>query len=86
MGRPRLPTSSAAISAEIARVENESQAHLRQLEERRRVAEMRENQRRGELIMAYLSRPDADELRRALLSLAQQSDRSLFALDELSAG
>ena len=82
MGRPKLPNSSAEISAEITRVQSETQTHLRQLEERRRVAETRENQRRGELIMAYLSRPTADDLRRALGHLVEESDRPLFMLDE----
>lgn len=82
MGRPKLPNSSAEISAEITRVQSETEAHLRQLEERRRVAETRENQRRGELIMAYLSRPAADDLRRTLGHLVEESDRPLFMLDE----
>ena len=82
MGRPKLPISSGEISAEISRVQTETQAHLRQLEERRRLAETRENQRRGELIMACLSRPAADDLRQALRHLLEESDRSLFMLGD----
>src|SRR5690348_16867091 len=82
VGRPKLPITSADISAEIARVQHESQAQLRQLEERRRVAETRENQRRGELIMTYLNRSKGDELRALLHTLVDQTDRSLFALDD----
>jgi hypothetical protein len=86
MGRPKLPIGSAEISAEIARLQAETQAHLLQLEERRRIAETRENQRRGELIMAYLSRPAADDLRQALRHLVEESDRSLFMLDDSHGG
>lgn len=85
MGRPKLPITSAEISAEIARVQNDSQTQLRQLEDRRRIAEMRENQRRGELIITYLNGPNADELRRILRALVAQDDRSLFELEESSA-
>lgn len=61
MGRPKSPITSADISAEITRVQKESQAQLRRLEERRLVAETHENQRRGELIMTYLNRSNGDE-------------------------
>ena len=86
MGRPKSPITSADISAEITRVQNESQAQLRRLEERRLVAETRENQRRGELIMTYLNRSSGAELRALLRTLVDQTDRSLFALDDASLG
>lgn len=82
MGRPKLSITSAEIAAEIMRIQDESQAQLRQLQERRRVAETRENQRRGELIMSYLNRSSGAELRALLRTLVDQADRSLFALDD----
>ena len=85
MGRPKSTTSSADISAEIARLQEESQMRLRQLEERRRAAQARENQRRGELVAAYLSRPDGRDLRRMLLNLADPADQSLFVIGDHAA-
>lgn len=82
MGRPKLAITSAELSAEISRVQQENQAHLRQLEERRRTAETRENERRGQLILHYLRSGRAIELRQALLLLVEPGDRSLFLLDE----
>ena len=84
MGRPKTPITSADISAEIARVQTESQAQIRRLEERRLLAETRENQRRGALIMSYLDRSNGDQLRALLGTLVDQTDRSLFALDDSS--
>jgi DNA helicase IV len=81
MGRPKLPTTSAEISAQIARIQEESQAQVRQLEERRRVAEARENQRRGELLTGYLAGTRAADLRRILRSIVNPEDRELFGLE-----
>ena len=80
MGRPKTPITSADISAEIARLQEESQARLRELEARRRAAQARENQRRGELIATYLCRADGADLRRVLFKLADKADRSLFVV------
>lgn len=85
MGRPRLAITSAEISAEIARLQNAAQAQVRQLEERRRAAQIRENERRGELIMSYLERASGADLRRVLGALVDPADRQLFALDEARA-
>lgn len=82
MGRPKLPTSSAEISAEISRVQQETQAHVRQLEERRRLAETRENERRGQLILDYLSGERGTELRHILTQIAEPEDVMLFSTDQ----
>ena len=79
MGRPKLATSAAEISAEISRVQQEARAHLRQLEERRRLAETRENERRGQLILNYLSGEHGTELRRILTQIAEPEDVMLFS-------
>ena len=82
MGRPKSPATSAEFSARIARVQEETQAQVRQLEERRRAAEARENQRRGELISSYLAGPKASDLRQVLRLIVEQRDRQLFDLEE----
>ena len=82
MGRPKSPTTSAEIAAQIERVQHDSQAQVRQLEERQRVAEARENLRRGELILSYLREPKGAELRRILRSIVEPRDRQLFDLQE----
>ena len=66
MGRPKTPTTSAELSVQIARVQQETQAQLKGLEERRRLATARENMRRGELVSSYLKGPKGIELRRIL--------------------
>ena len=82
MGRPKSPTTSAEISAQIARVQQETQAQVKQLEERRRTAEARENQRRGELIISYLAGPKGADLHRLLRSIVEPRHRPLFGLQE----
>lgn len=81
MGRPKLPTTSAEISAEISRVQQETQAHLRRLEESRRLAETRENERRGQLILKYLGGERGMELRHILTQVAAPEDVMLFSSD-----
>ena len=80
MGRPKLAATAAELSAEIARVQSETQAQMRQLEERRRAAEARENQRRGELLKVYLARESGAELCRILRAIVEPEHRELFGL------
>jgi hypothetical protein len=82
MGRPKLASTAAEISAQIARVQRETLAQVKQLEERRRTAEARENQRRGELIVSYLAGAKRADLRRILRSIVEKEDRQLFELQE----
>jgi len=82
MGRPRIATTSAELSAQIARVQTATQAQVRELEERRRVVKARENQRLGELLCAYLEGPIGADLRRILSTVVQPQDRELFNLAE----
>ena len=82
MGRTRTPTTSAEISLEIVRIQEESRTCLQQLEERRRIAHARENQQRGELIATYLAGPRGDGLRSTLREFASPDDRWLFDIDE----
>ena len=86
MGRARTPTTSADISLEIVRIQEESRTCLQQLEERRRIAHARENQQRGELIATYLAGPRGDGLRSTLREFASPDHRWLFDIDEGCAG
>lgn len=82
MGRPKTPTTSAELSVQIARVQQETQAQLKGLEERRRLATARENMRRGELVRSYLKGPKGIELRRILRLIVEPRDHELFDLQE----
>lgn len=84
MGRPRLPITADEISVEIARLAKQTQAQMRELEERRRSAEARENQQRGQLISVYLKGPGGDHLRGALRALVSTEHRALFGIVDAS--
>ena len=83
MPRSKSPSTSAEITAEIARLRRDSEAQLRQLEARRRELEARENQRRGEIIMEVLAGEVGNDLRTVLQRAVQRDSASLFGIDGL---
>ena len=70
MSRPKRPQTSAEVDAEIRRL----------LEAKERLVAT-EDQRRGELLREYLSRPDGGALRSALASFTGERDAYLFGLE-----
>jgi hypothetical protein len=75
-----LHRDSIQLDEEIARIQRESQAEVERLQEARREALAREDNRRGELLRQYLAGPHDDDLRRALDMISGQKDRALFGL------
>jgi hypothetical protein len=70
MSRPRNPQTSADVDAEIRRL----------LEAKQRLVAT-EDQRRGELLREYLTRPDGEALRDVLAAFAGDRDAYLFGLE-----
>lgn len=80
MARPKLHRNTTELDAEIARVQRETGAELRRLQDERQEAEGREDRRRGEVVRACLAGSHGDALRRVLAASVSEKDRPLFGV------
>ena len=80
MARPKLHRNTTELDAQIARVQRETEAELRRLQDERHEAEGREDRRRGEVVRACLAGSHGDALRRVLAASVSAKDRPLFGV------